>query len=75
MAYIVCLLKNGQVNIESRNLSDHEIFTLKIYFNANLERFTNFEPWNIGAICYLVLSSTTYYIMQEINAIFYVYDW
>ena len=34
-------LKNGQDNIESRKLSDREIFIMKIYFNDNLERYMN----------------------------------
>ena len=43
MAYVAHLLKNGQDNIKSRKFkSDHEIFIMKIYFNANLEEFTKF---------------------------------
>ena len=39
MDYIVHSLKNGRGNTESRKF---EVIT-KIYFNANLERFTKFS--------------------------------
>ena len=34
VAYIVCLLKNGQGNIESQVYSDHDFFITKIYFST-----------------------------------------
>ena len=53
MAYIACSLKNGQGNIESRKFK----VIMKIYFNANFERFTKFlnhktlELYGIACVC------------------------
>ena len=33
----------GGATLNHENLNDHEIFIPKIYFNANLERFTEFS--------------------------------
>ena len=42
-ASIACSLKNGWVNIESQKFKViTNIFIMKIYFKANLERFTKF---------------------------------
>ena len=42
----------GGATLNHENLNDHEIFIPKIYFNANLERFTKFSNHETGSIWY-----------------------